>query len=111
MEYLMRSIALATNGTYAFLTDHSGIGNKHTAPSTDKYKVETLNELLLRLISQFLDMPACDPQQFIEDQQAEKDTSLVQVTLPSGPSNPEQASFAVLKAYPNPAKDIIWAES
>lgn len=111
MEYLMRSIALATNGTYAFLTDHSGIGNKHTAPSTDKYKVETLNELLLRLISQFLDMPACDPQQFIEDQQAEKDTSLVQVTLPSGPSNPEQASFAVLKAYPNPAKDIIWADA
>lgn len=111
MEYLMRSIALATNGTYAFLTDHSGVGGKHTAPSTDKYEVETLNKLLLRLISQFVDMPACDPLQFIEDQKPEKDTSFVQLTLPNPPSNPELPSVAILKAYPNPAKDVIWADA
>ncbi|MEM6394973.1 MAG: T9SS type A sorting domain-containing protein [Bacteroidota bacterium] len=52
-EYLMRSMALATNGTYTFLTDHSGIGNPHLEPSTDSYEVEKLNELLLRLIIQF----------------------------------------------------------
>lgn len=48
-EYLMRALALASNGTYTFLTDHSGIGNAHIEPSTDSYKVEHLNEVLLRL--------------------------------------------------------------
>ncbi|MEM8583032.1 MAG: VWA domain-containing protein [Bacteroidota bacterium] len=60
-EYLLRSMALATNGTYTFLTDHSGIGNPHLEPSTDSYEVEKLNELLLRLIVQFGSSQACRP--------------------------------------------------
>lgn len=53
-EFLLRSIALATNGTYAFLTNNSGIGNSHIEPTTDKYEVELLNGLLQRVIGQFL---------------------------------------------------------
>lgn len=53
-EFLLRSMALATNGTYAFLTNHSGVGNSHIEPTTDKYEVEMLNGLLQRVISQFL---------------------------------------------------------
>lgn len=52
-EYLLRSVALATNGTYTFLTNHSGIGGDHLEPSTDAYEVEKLNDLLVRLITQF----------------------------------------------------------
>ena len=52
-EYLLRSMALATNGTYVFLTDHSGIGDKHLEPTTDVYEVEKLNDLLVRLIQQY----------------------------------------------------------
>ena len=52
-EYLMRSLALATNGTYLFLTDHSGVGNPHIEPTTDEYDVELLNDLLIRVIYQF----------------------------------------------------------
>lgn len=48
-EYLMRSMALATNGTYTFLTDHSGIGNAHIEPSTDDYTVEYLNDVMVRV--------------------------------------------------------------
>ncbi|MEN8252429.1 MAG: vWA domain-containing protein, partial [Patescibacteria group bacterium] len=59
LEYLMRSMALSTNGTYVFLTDDSGIGNAHTRPTTDKYTVELLNELLLRLFYQFTETPKC----------------------------------------------------
>jgi hypothetical protein len=59
-EYLMRSIALATNGTYAFLTDDSGIGGSHLKPSTDTYKVETLNDLLVRVIKSYTYMPNCE---------------------------------------------------
>lgn len=59
-EYLLRSMALATNGTYTFLTDHSGIGGKHLEPSTDIYEVELLNDLLVRLIHEFGQTQACD---------------------------------------------------
>src|SRR5690606_31226686 len=82
LEYLMRCCALGTNGTYAFLTNHSGIGNPHTAPSTDKYDVETLNKLLLRVIDQFLFVPECNTQQFIEQQEEVQDTSSVTLQIP-----------------------------
>jgi hypothetical protein len=59
-EFILRSIALATNGTYVFLTDDSGIGNPHIEPSTDEYEVEKLNDLFIRLIDQFTIAPACD---------------------------------------------------
>lgn len=59
-EYLLRSMALATNGTYVFLTDHSGIGNPHIAPTTDEYKVEKLNDALVRIIVSFSESPECD---------------------------------------------------
>ncbi len=58
-EYLMRSLALATNGTYVFLTDESGVGDKHIKPTTDKYDVELLNDLFIRLIGQFTAVPGC----------------------------------------------------
>lgn len=57
-EYLMRSFALLTNGTYVFLTDDSGIGNSHIKPSTDEYEVELLNDLILRLLYQYTYLPS-----------------------------------------------------
>lgn len=57
MEYLMRSIALATNGTYVALTDHSNIGDKHATPTTDEFDVELLNSLMKRLIYQYTYVP------------------------------------------------------
>ena len=62
-ELLMRSIALATNGTSFFLTDDSGIGNSHLKPTTDSLKVEHLNDMLVRTIVEFSAMPSCEPEQ------------------------------------------------
>lgn len=59
-EYLMRTLAIGTNGTYTFLTDHSGIGNAHIEPSTDEYKVETLNDVLVRILKSYTYMPDCE---------------------------------------------------
>lgn len=58
-EYLMRSLALLTNGTYLFLTDDSGIGGSHIKPTTDSYDVEMMNEMIVRIINQFIDTPNC----------------------------------------------------
>ncbi len=52
-EGLLRNIALYTGGTYAFLTDHSGIGGSHLPPSTESYEVEPLNDMLVRIALEY----------------------------------------------------------
>lgn len=59
-EFIMRSIALATNGDYLFLTDDSGIGDSHIKPTTNEFKVELLNDLLQRIIEQMCFVNPCD---------------------------------------------------
>ncbi|MFN0014875.1 MAG: carboxypeptidase regulatory-like domain-containing protein [Saprospiraceae bacterium] len=90
-EFLMKFFGLATNGSYVFLTDHSGIGGKHLEPTTDEYKVEPLNSLLVRLITEYTTVPTCEGKssiQFVEDRQ--------------DPQSTEPAPKPVLY-YPNPA--------
>jgi len=53
VEFLMRFFSVSTNGTYVFLTDDSGIGNSHLKPSTKDFKVEKLNDLIVRLIEKY----------------------------------------------------------
>lgn len=53
LEFLMRFFSVSTNGTYVFLTDDSGIGETHLKPSADDYKVEKLNDLIVRLIEKY----------------------------------------------------------
>lgn len=53
-EYLMRSFAILTNGTYVFITDDSGIGNDHLEPTIGDFKVEKLNDLMVRLIGNYV---------------------------------------------------------
>jgi CarboxypepD_reg-like domain/von Willebrand factor type A domain len=52
-EFLMRMTAQATNGTYVFITDDSGVGNSHLKPTIGSYQVEYLNNLMLRLIKKY----------------------------------------------------------
>jgi len=93
-EYLMRTIALATNGTYAFLTNHSGIGNDHIEPSTDSYEVELLNDLLVRLLSSFIYQPSCS-----EEKKDDFSTT----------DDPE--SEVIWNYWPNPTSGIIYVEA
>jgi hypothetical protein len=83
-EFLLRSMALATNGTYTFLTDQSGVGDSHISPTTDKFEMELLNNLFQRIIAQYLYVKECnnDQQQVFEIKQ---------------PSN-----LLSLKLFPNP---------
>ncbi|MCH4823415.1 hypothetical protein ML462_09530 [Gramella lutea] len=52
-EFLMRYFSIATNGTYVFITDDSGIGNPHLEASVGEYEVELLNDLMVRLIRKY----------------------------------------------------------
>ena len=49
-EYLLRSFALATNGTYVFITNDSGVGGDHIEATVGEYQVEKLRDLIARLI-------------------------------------------------------------
>lgn len=52
-EFLMRYMAILTNGTYVFITNDSGIGNDHIEASVGEYQIEKLNDLLIRLIKKY----------------------------------------------------------
>jgi hypothetical protein len=58
-EFMLRNIALLTNGKYLFLTNHSGIGNPHIEPSTDIYAVRSLLDEMLAVTSEFSIVPDC----------------------------------------------------
>ena len=54
-EYLLRTMAFTTGGTYTFLTDNSGIGGSHIEPTVGAYNVEKLNDMMVRIVNGYLD--------------------------------------------------------
>jgi len=94
-EYLMRTFALMTNGTYTFLTNHSGIGNNHIEPTVESYEVEKLNDLLLRLILQRATLTECD-----------KNTSQNYLNKKLETEAGSQAEHQI-KIFPNPTKGPV----
>lgn len=54
-EYLLRSMALKTGGTYTFLTNDSGIGYDHIEPTIGSYDVEKLNDMMVRIVGEYLE--------------------------------------------------------
>ena len=115
-EYLMRCLALATNGTYTFLNNYSSIGNSHIEPSTDNYKVEILNNLLVRIIKSYTYMP--DKKQQIADLGVNLPDSFVIIKNnidsldienknPTEPNNLKDSVELKWKFYPNPTTGII----
>jgi hypothetical protein len=96
-EYLMRSMALATNGTYVFLTDDSGVGDAHIKPTTDKFEVERLNTLLVKLIAKYAYTTDCKAPTF-----SKADTT---ATAPA-----RRGTDYSWKCYPNPTPDVLHVE-
>ena len=109
-ELLMRSLALATNGTSFFLTDDSGVGDTHLKPTTDTLKVEHLNDMLVRTIIEFTRMPDCDLSTW--QQQALADEP-IEAFLPNPTDEPNQPTASVVRpdevmqVMPNPCHDML----
>jgi len=113
-EYLMRSFALLTNGTYLFLTDDRGIGGKHLEPTTDSYSVQLLNSLILRTIYQFSYIPSCKTQTVLKSDTlfvANENNAVINSVLPSDEQTNSSSSVDVKwKYYPNPNQGILFIE-
>lgn len=117
-EYLMRCLALGTNGTYTFLTDHSGIGNSHIAPSTDQFDVELLNQVMVRILKSYTYMPDCGqnlpalnldyPDSLVIYPPLPPAVDSTDTTLTPIPADPPADSMNVSwKYYPNPTDGIV----
>jgi hypothetical protein len=61
LEYTMRTGAEVTGGRYLFLTNDSGIGNDHKAPTIPCYQVTSLDKAMLRMISMELTGTEIEP--------------------------------------------------
>lgn len=110
-EYLMRAMALATNGTYVFLTDDSGVGDAHIKPTTDKFDVELLNKLLVKLVARYAYVADC---QTLKASVASKAGTLSghynQALDTAAAANPRREKSYSWKCYPNPTSDILHVE-
>ena len=110
-EYLMRTMSLSTNGSYTFLTDHSGVGDGHIDPSTDEYELELLNELLVRLIQSYLYVPSCDEEVPEIDFLPETPDSLVVYEFPVDSLETDTLVAAINSGFIDelePIEEISW---
>ena len=109
-EYLMKTMALATTGTYVFITDDSGIGHSHLKPKNKDYEVEKLNDLLVRLIGKYTDRTSCEE----VEKENEEPINEVLFTNNNTFTNPnsivikeDKSILNKVKYFPNPATKCV----
>ena len=74
-EFILRSFAVMTGGTYIYLTDHSGIGYGHTEATTSQPgEVEPLNDCMVRVICEFCGLEVPEPARYDVKQNKESAT-------------------------------------
>ncbi len=105
-EFLLKFFTMATNGTYTFLTDHSGIGNSHIKPEAGDYNIETLNDMMVRLIGESSDFHDCAP---VEDF-VEKGAKQKKLTWKERRNKELKKFTKQIKCFPNPATDYVFVD-
>lgn len=118
-ELLMRSMALCTNGTYLFITDHSGVGNSHIRPTTDTFKVKSLNTLMVETITHQIEVMDCvKAQQLMQDSTFTQQDTLIAIdtlNVQYHDSAIQRDTFKQLafdwSYYPNPTNAYVYFKS
>ena len=62
-QYVMRTMAVLTQGRYIFLTDDSGIGNPHAEPDVSCHVVTRLDQLIARVLAGLVEGRRIEPQE------------------------------------------------
>ncbi len=98
-EFLLKNMAIITNGEYIYITDDSKIGNAHIKPTGGESKVEFLNELMIKLIQKYSDADWCKSNDNIN---------------PIDSTNNQNQSTELIAGknwqmtfYPNPCREIL----
>lgn len=110
-EFLFRSIALATNGKYVFLTDKSGQGDSHLEPLTDEIKDQLFAQLITQIVFSFAYLQNCDDTLINKWSSHISDTSSFSIThknnQPTLDTNQIEENKVYFTYYPNPTNGII----
>ncbi len=100
-EFLMKYIASITGGEYLYITDHSGVGNSHLAPTGVKENVDLLKNQWMNVLLKYAKYGDCE--KLVDSQQL----------LPI--MDPRRNIFGnqqvIIETYPNPASNFIEVES
>jgi len=102
-EFLLKFIAMGTNSTYTFLTNHSGIGGHHITPEAKDYNIEPLNDLLVRLIIENGEYHECEKEKPVIAQLVKTHTAYQEVNR----SEENQKYTKQFRLAPNPASSFV----
>ena len=94
-EFVYRSTALLTNGSFFYLSGDTITDNCFREPTTDSYDVEMMNEMIVRIINQFIDVPKCGSDEIEYANKIEDKIYNKQETI-----NQDISEF--IRVYPNP---------
>jgi hypothetical protein len=99
-EFLMKSIAIVTNGEYIYITDDSKIGNSHIKPTGGESKVTFLNDLIVETILKYSGNPC-------KNYQNEESNQPVDSNFQNENRNIIVSDSINVTVYPNPCIDYI----
>lgn len=97
-EFLMKYMAMCTNGEYVYITDDSKIGNSHIKPTGGESKVTFLNDLLVKIINNYNKGNWCDEENLNDSQMIEQDDQTKEFIIGN------QWNFCFM---PNPARYLV----
>lgn len=104
-EFLMKSIAIVTNGEYIYITDDSKIGNSHIKPTGGESKVTFLNDLMVETILKYSGEPCKNSSNQNNDPNHQNDT-----TFQYDNRNIISSDSINITVFPNPCADYLMVE-
>jgi hypothetical protein len=109
-EFLMKFMAVTTNGEYVYITDDSKIGNAHLRPFGGESEISFLNDLLVNLINTYSKDNWCG----IKSYHGQTTSSQIKDSLEDYHNENEEKAAEMIagKSWhmtfaPNPAVDIV----
>jgi hypothetical protein len=106
-EFLMKDMAILSNGEYLYITDDSKIGNSHLKPTGGESKVDYLNDLMVDLINSYSKGTWC--RDFNVNEPIIDTTNLTGVDSSNSNNNQEIVIGQSwhMSFYPNPATNFV----
>ena len=107
-EFLLKYMAILSNGEYLYITDDSKIGNAHLKPTGGESKVDYLNDLMVKLINRYCSAASC-PDQNTLNPDLPSDSSLVRDSSQQQIKDREIVVSANwhMQFYPNPSASLV----
>lgn len=108
-EFLLKYMAIITNGEYLYITDDSKIGNSHLKPTGGESKVEYLNDLMVNTINTYINAEWCKNEKNL----LPSDTLMNDSLNIQDPINHDVivADDWQITFYPNPATNYFYIET